>query len=421
MFSQSILIKNIFSILTLLALFSSFGCSKKADDVSAASATYYESEQLFREAHPFFAESWDSSAEEQPSPTGYGGSVPFQRWDLVPEIKTNFKGIAFSKDYKEDRGHVWAWDDLFETERTGANSPGACLTCKTTAVGDIFEAYGWDFASMNLNELAESVNGGIDCFTCHDPEGGSLRVIQPAFIDSMDQMGLEWDNLSHKDQSIYTCAQCHSEYYFAKDENGISAVVHPWGMGLKPEEQYAYYQSISDSYSGDYTQPDSGVRLIKVQHPDYEEYREGIHAAAGVTCADCHMPLIDSEEGQIKSHKITSPLQSVDASCLPCHQGKTEEWMISRVKAIQDSVYDSMRRSGKTIERAHQRIAAAVDAGASDEELAKARELLQEGQWYWDFSASANSHGFHNSNQAHDNFSRASDLAGRAIEAVFEI
>ena len=380
----------------------------------------YDSVELFRNSYAAAAASWDASAEESPSPTGYGGSVDFQRWDLVPEIRTNFAGIAFSKDYREDRGHVYAWDDLFETERTGAASPGACLTCKTTAVVDVFDTYGWDFAAMNLNELAESIHDGIDCFACHNPEGGSLRVVQPAFIDAMNGIGMVWEDLSHDDQSVYTCAQCHSEYYFSKDADGaIAAVVHPWEQGLDPEDQFAYYQSIREEFSGDFTQPDSGVRLIKAQHPDYEEYRTGIHASAGVTCADCHLPIARDENGNTyRSHKISSPLKTVEGSCLTCHQGKTEAWMIARVQVIQDSVFDHMRRSGTAIERAHNRIAAASAAGAGDNDLEEARELLREAQWYWDFTASANSHGFHNSAQAHDNFSRAADLAAKAIEAV---
>ncbi len=408
-----------FCILLLVSCGSKEEVMVEADDTSAASAVVYDSADLFREAHVAIAATWDAASEESPSPTGYGGSVPFQRWDLVPEIKTNFAGIAFSKDYKEDRGHVYAWDDLFETDRTGANSPGACLTCKTTSIGDIFDAYGWDYASMNLNELAETLQGGMDCFACHEPEGGALRVVQPAFIEAMTGNGTVWSDLSHDEQSVYTCAQCHSEYYFAKDSDGtIAAVVHPWENGLDPEDQYAYYQSIRDEFSGDYTQPDSGVRLIKAQHPDYEEYRSGIHAAAGVTCADCHLPTTFVNGEVTRSHKITSPLKTVTESCLSCHSGKKEEWMIARVQIIQDSVFDHMRRSGTTIERAHETIASAVNAGANEALLDEARELIREGQWYWDFTASANSHGFHNSAQAHDNFSRAADLAAKAIEAV---
>jgi nitrite reductase (cytochrome c-552) len=250
--------------LMILLIFSLSSCSREnsetsvVDETSAASIIY-ESVDEFRADYSLIAASWDESGEEALSPTGYGGSVPFQRWDLVPEIKTNFTGIAFSKNYKEDRGHVWAWEDLFETERTGANSPGACLTCKTTEIAEIFDTNGWDYASMNLEELAAGVHAGIDCFTCHD-NSGAFKVVQPAFIEAMNMMDINWESLSHDEQAVYTCAQCHSEYYFAKTPEGtIASVVHPWAMGLDPEDQYAYYESIRDEFSGDFTQPDSGL------------------------------------------------------------------------------------------------------------------------------------------------------------------
>ena len=158
--------------------------------------------------------------------------------------------------------------------------------------------------------------------------------------------------------------------------------------------------------------------MIKAQHPDYEEYASGIHAAAGVTCADCHLPRVTGEDGNYVWHKIASPLKTVNDSCLQCHVGKTEAWMVERVEILQDAVFDHLRRSGTALEKAHERIAAALAAGAGDEDLVEARELVREGQWYWDFTASANSMGFHNSHQAHDNLSRAQDLAWRAIEAA---
>ena len=30
--------------------------------------------------------------------------------------------------------------------------------------------------------------------------------------------------------------------------------------------------------------------MLKAQHPDYETWSTSVHADAGVTCVDCHMP-----------------------------------------------------------------------------------------------------------------------------------
>ncbi|HOS96238.1 MAG TPA: ammonia-forming cytochrome c nitrite reductase subunit c552 [Deltaproteobacteria bacterium] len=65
------------------------------------------------------------------SPTGFGGSEKVQKSVKEPEILMNFKGMPFSKDYAEDRGHPYALEDLKETRRVTPASVGACMTCKT--------------------------------------------------------------------------------------------------------------------------------------------------------------------------------------------------------------------------------------------------------------------------------------------------
>nr|WP_230391563.1 MULTISPECIES: ammonia-forming cytochrome c nitrite reductase subunit c552 [unclassified Oceanispirochaeta] len=374
----------------------------------------------WQEAFPLQAASNDKNHIEQSSPTGYNGSKPIQRWEWTPEIKVNFRGIAFSKDYKEDRGHVYAWEDIFETARTSEKSPGACITCKTSDLELIFDEYGWDYASMKMYDFKESGHSGIDCFSCHDPETRHLRVIQPAFIEAMAMRGKPVEEASEQDMKTYVCAQCHSEYYF---EPGTTKVIFPWARGLSPEQMYSYYQEEPSGFTGDYTNPVSNTRLVKAQHPDYETFQSGIHAAAGLSCAECHMPetavtAADGSSETITQHWITSPLQTIDTSCLSCHKGKTEDWMLQRARYIQDSVFDSLRRAGLAIEEAHLTIEKAASDGLSNLAISDAQAILREAQWYWDFTASANSTGFHNSELAHSNLSMATDLAHKSTQKI---
>jgi nitrite reductase (cytochrome c-552) len=154
-------------------------------------------------------------------------------------------------------------------------------------------------------------------------------------------------------------------------------------------------------------------------------FQSGIHAAAGISCAQCHMPKTevsgaDGSKEVITQHWITSPLQTIRTSCLSCHTGKNEEWMLDRTRYIQDSVFASMRRAGLAIEEAHLTIEKAMDQGISESVLSEARGTLREAQWYWDFTASANSTGFHNSELAHSNLSLAADLAHKVIEGILK-
>lgn len=399
------------------------GGSPQTDETSGASAVVLGRDMTkWTEAYPLQAASNELNHIEKSSPTGYNGSVPFQRWDLTPEIVINFDGIAFSKDYKEDRGHVFAWDDIFETARTSEKSPGACITCKTSAIEPIFEELGWEFASMRMYDFEESGHAGIDCLSCHDEETHHLTVTQPAFIEALEMIGRPLDKATKQDMRSYVCAQCHSEYYF---EPGTTKVIFPWANGLSPEEMYAYYQEEPSGFTGDYTNGFSKTRLVKAQHPDYEMFQSGIHSAAGASCADCHMPRIrvrnaEGKDETITQHWITSPLHTIGDSCLGCHQGKSEAWLLERVEYIQDSVFASLRRAGLAIEEAHKTMEKAYRDGIAESSIAEAQQILREAQWYWDFTASANSTGFHNSELAHGNLSLATDLAHKSIAAILK-
>ena len=57
-------------------------------------------------------------------------------------------------------------------------------------------------------------------------------------------------------------------------------------------------------------------------------------------------------------------------------------------------------------------------AGATDEQLAGAREYLRQAQWYWDFCAAENGVGFHNPDRIMRTLGLSIDCAHQAIEAA---
>ncbi len=126
--------------------------------------------------------------------------------------------------------------------------------------------------AMAYSEAAKLVKHPVACIDCHDPQTMALRVTKPAFIASHEQM------------RAYVCGQCHVQYYFKGAEKRL---VYPWTKGLKVDQIMAYYDEIGFR---DWTHKDTGTASLKAQHPEFEMWTQGIHAKAGVTCADCHMP-----------------------------------------------------------------------------------------------------------------------------------
>ncbi len=419
--------KRLFLLLSALLLLCLFGCGgeapKEADEspeeVAAATAAVMGTDsESWAEAFPLQYASWMRSKEMEPSPTGYGGSVPVQKLDISPEMKLLYGGIGFSKDYKEDRGHIYAWEDLHETERVGEKTPTSCLVCKTPYVAELYEKEGWDFAAKPLFDHGKD-HPEISCVNCHDPATKELRVIQPAFVDAFERLNWNLENAGEKDMRSFVCAQCHVEYYF---EPSSKRVVLPWDEGLSAEEMYTYYSQEPFGFSGDFTNTVSGVPMLKTQHPDYEEFSTGVHAQAGLSCADCHMPLRWSEDGtEYTSHQITSPLKNIEEACLWCHKGKTEQWLLERVRMNQDAVASLQTNCGINLEETHKLVAETQEKlGIGGENIQKAREALRKAQWYYDFVAAANSMGAHSPVQAMKNLATAMELTGDAKEFCYQ-
>lgn len=366
-------------------------------------------------SYPLQYQSFLKNRETAPSPTGYNGSVNYQKAERQPEIAVNFKGNPFSKDYTEDRGHVYAMEDLMHSKRIGPASKGACISCKTPYIEQFYQEMGWGYANRPLTELMERAPHAISCANCHDPATMNLRVTQPGFIDAMARKGVDVTKAGRQEMRSYVCGQCHSEYYFAP---GSNAVVFPWDNGYTPQEMYQYYSAQPNGFAQDFLHPDSKTPVLKAQHPDYEEWLNGVHGKSGVSCADCHMPYMRSGGKKYSSHWITSPLRTVEQSCMPCHTQGSDQ-LYNQVRASQDNTWQLQRTAGLTVARGHEAIARASGmAGANQAELDKARELLRQAQWYWDYVAAANSQGFHNSVQELHTLGQSIDLAHQAIDAA---
>ncbi len=370
---------------------------------------------VWGKAYPLEYQSYQRNLETAPSPTGYGGSVKYQKAERQTEIYTNFKGNPFSKDYTEDRGHLYALDDLRESKRISPASKGACITCKTPFLEKFFQDMGWGYAAAPLNDLMAQAKFPVGCANCHDPQTLALRVINPAFAEAMQRRGIDLSKATREEMRSYVCAQCHAEYYFAPN---TYQVVFPWDKGLTPQQMYEYYAAKPNGFAYDFLQDDSKVPVLKAQHPDYEEWQNGIHGKFGVSCADCHMPYIRKGGRKYSSHWMSSPLKQLNDACGKCHNQEQEK-LFDQVKAIQDNVWQLQRTAGLTVEQAHKAIAAAAaKPGANQSELANARELTRKAQWYWDYVAAANSQGFHNQTQELHTLGLSIDLAHQAIDAA---
>ena len=229
----------------------------------------------------------------------------------------------------------------------------------------------------------------------------------------MARRGIDVNNASHNDKRAYVCAQCHNEYYFMSEDGRVN---HPWDNGLEPEDEFRFYQSgQAGGFQQDWIHPDSKTKMLKAQHPDFKIWATSVHADNGVTCVDCHMPYMRKDGQKYTSHWMTSPLKTIQESCLKCHD-ESPETLTARVKTIHDNNYKLQRRAGQAVAKAHLAIKAAMDAGVPDEQLMGARLKLREASFYWDWIAAENGNGFHNPDKCMRVSGEAIDLAHQVIE-----
>ena len=347
-----------------------------------------------------------------------------------------WRGYAFAVDYTEPRGHEWALADQRYTERTGErfNQPGTCLNCHASMpevydeLGDGDREAGFHaMNAMSYDEAYEHASSSIACIDCHDPQTMELTITRPAFIDGIRKAkaaeGVEdYDvnrDATNQEMRTYVCAQCHVEYYFAGDSKTLT---FPWDNGLTVYDAMDYYDEVGWT---DFTHEESGAELLKAQHPDFETWSQGIHAANGVTCADCHMAYSRVGANKVSNHQIMSPMASdetINASCLTCHHSTADE-MRERVDGIQTRWQESLNVSFTALDALITDIAAAdADGSASAEELATARDYQRKAQFVIDYSFSENGRGFHAPaysisilNQSTD-WARSGQLALRGVE-----
>jgi len=318
----------------------------------------------------------------------FGGSVERSRLEEHPSAYEFYKGLGFAIEFNASRGHVYALEDVKHVARPKAAA--ICLTCKTSALPYLVEEYGVEgFYRADFKKTAEEAAYPISCANCHNPDDMTRRINNPALKAALAQDGKDLEELSQEDMRMLACAQCHVEYYFTYSELILTL---PWANGTEPHAIEAYYDSIGFS---DWKHPDSGVGLLKVQHPEYETYKDSIHSMMGLTCADCHMPPAEKGGIQYTSHWWTSPLNHIEQSpCIMCHGGTAAE-LRERVLGLQEVTSKRIDVVGEALADLHKKLASKKAALAGETYITVA-SLIRKAQFRLDWVFSENSTGFHN-------------------------
>ena len=362
---------------------------------------------------------------------GHGGSetIPQEKADRDPWLTRIFAGYAFSLDYRDRRGHAYMLQDQENTKRLSKPQSGSCLHCHATVMplyrklgnGDVKAGmdatYQLTYQETHAQLTAMGHAHPVSCVDCHDPKTMQLRVTRPAFIDGIRKLATsdapapqlpsvqQWRDGKREqayDPNIdgtrtemrsFVCGQCHVEYYCSTK----MPLTFPWGHGLRARdvEQFWDETKFPDGTAFyDFEHKESGARLLKAQHPEFELWSQGVHARSGVACADCHMPYMRDGAAKVSDHWVRSPLLNINRACQTCHHVQEEE-LKSRVAAIQNRNHELLERAAVALTDLLDAVNAAKAKGATPEQLKPALDLQRKAQWRLDFIAAENSMGFH--------------------------
>lgn len=353
--------------------------------------------EKFKEDFPREYETW-AMTEDTTFKSMYNGSQERDILESFPDIVIIWAGYAFSKNYNTPRGHRHAIEDMRKILRTGNPGiggdgdiqPGTCWTCKGPDVPRLMREKGIGaFYGAKWSQWGSEVMNTVGCSDCHDARTMDLKPARPALYEAWHRAGKDVKKASHQEMRSLVCAQCHTEYYFEKDNNQY--LKFPQDRGLTCEDAEAYYDSLGFY---DYIHPLSKAKILKAQHPGYEMFKQGIHGQRGLSCADCHMPYM--QEGGIKytDHHVQSPLAKIDRTCQTCHR-QDAETLRQNVYERQKKVYDFAVKVNHELALAHLEAEFAWKKGATEAEMTKTLDDIRKSQWRWDYSLASHGAAFH--------------------------
>ncbi len=357
-------------------------------------------------------------------------TVAQSRLDEDPRLKTMWAGYAFSKDFREERGHAYMLVDQKYTERQlVAKQPGTCLNCHASTWsamrrlgrGNVMAGFE-TLNQMPYAEAKEHVSHPVSCLDCHTPQTMALRVTRPAFMEGIkvlkERQGVNNYDVnkmaSHQEMRAFVCAQCHVEYYFKGPKKRLT---FPWNNGTKGDEILSYYEQNGHK---DWIHEKTGAQVLKAQHPEFEMWSQGIHARSGVSCVDCHMPYKRVGAAKVTDHHVKSPMLDIGASCRTCHSWPESE-MKARVEQIQDRTFQLRNIAMDALLDLIHDLESANKTGVPQSRIELGRQAQRRAQFLLDFVEAENSTGFHAPQEAARILGLSIDASRKGQRAIYKI
>jgi nitrite reductase (cytochrome c-552) len=386
----------------------------------------------------------------------YGGRFQLKDWTHIGDGRGAARGAwTVLTDAEPETSEQKA----FLPQTATAANP-VCLSCKTqdhildwAYMGDPNENAEWDRAS-NVVEFARDLDHGLNCFMCHDPHSAGPRVVRDGLIEAVVDRGLgtyPYDaeksaettitkvtfkrggedgedfraiGMLNRPDSNLMCAQCHVEY---NCNPGFDITTGEYSVKYDDRRTNHFFWSNVFDYTAaadkigfrDFKHATTGALLSKLQHPEMETFWGSKHEQAGVECKHCHMPEMQTPDGQTYTfHGQRSARYMKKDTCMGCHQGWTEEEAEYQIDAIQEYTRGKVTKAEFWLASLIDTFALAQRSGVSEEVLNEARTAHDQAHVLWEWWTAENSEGFHNPAAARESLTRSITISQETIKKL---
>ncbi|MBW4055660.1 MAG: ammonia-forming cytochrome c nitrite reductase subunit c552 [Proteobacteria bacterium] len=375
---------------------------------------------VWGKVYPLQYKLWRQTGEPTPAgkskyKKGYDvGEDRRDKLDEYPFLALLYNGWGFGSEYREPRGHYFMIQDQLEVDPGRVKAGGSCLTCKTPYAPLLEKQMGKAYFSTPYKEVLAKLPKdqqtlGVACIDCHDNRGMTLKISRGFTLGkALKKIGVDEAKITTQEKRTLVCAQCHVSYIIPKDKEMHSTdVVFPW-QGSKVGN-ISIENIIADIKSSpanaEWTQSVTGFKLGFIRHPEYELFSNNSpHWANGVSCADCHMPIVTRDGQKVSDHRIMSPLKNDLIACASCHT-ETPQVLRDKIFAIQDNTMIAYLKVGYATATDAKLFEMANKLEASGKKIdkalyAQARENYEQAFYRLIFIGAENSNGFHNPKEA---------------------
>jgi nitrite reductase (cytochrome c-552) len=265
-------------------------------------------------------------------PEGASGATEQQGFSASPRYFGEFKDL-YPQEYatfiaggveREADGLVHSHASLryrVETDEKLQDTGASCLSCKTSEFNQLYEGFGIEAFNMAYNEASGLIVDYFSCRTCHETGKPAEKVGATSVAYKAYAAGF----LSEIDPKSAACGQCHNatcdytRYLVGKDDRPLESF-SPYRYGTDAD---ALRKAAIEDGATTFFDEEGGLGLFSLGHPDIELFQGSVHQKAGLTCASCHMPVLQDDSGTatVSHNSSGSPFENEAAMrlCLGCH------------------------------------------------------------------------------------------------------